>query len=76
MGGFGKYRYAKTLSCGPAVLGIVSAASQYENTESILEFLSTDNSAPLLNLRFDGEDNPVNRLKIDSFRDRMKKDKV
>jgi predicted CoA-substrate-specific enzyme activase len=66
-GGFGNYRDAKASMHNEHILGIISASSQYENTESILELWSSEKKLPFLNLRFDGESNPVNRLKVDSF---------
>jgi predicted nucleotide-binding protein (sugar kinase/HSP70/actin superfamily) len=66
-GGFGNYRNAKASMYNEHILGIISVSSQYENTESILELWSPEKKLPFLNLRFDGESNPVNRLKVDSF---------
>jgi hypothetical protein len=71
IGGFGRYRIAKAASCDTHVLGVISAASQYENTGSILELLPVDRQTPILNLQFDGDYNPVNQLKIDSFLDEI-----
>jgi predicted CoA-substrate-specific enzyme activase len=71
IGGFGRYRIAKAVSCGPHVLGIISAVSQYENTGSSLELLPIDHPVPFLSLQFDGDHNPVNQLKIDSFLDEI-----
>jgi hypothetical protein len=71
IGGFGRYRIAKAASCGPHVLGIISAVSQYENTGSSLELLPVDHPVPFLSLQFDGDHNQVNQLKIDSFLDEI-----
>jgi hypothetical protein len=70
-GGFGRYRSAKAASRDARVLGVISAASQYENTGSILELLPADCHVPFLTLQFDGDCNPINQLKIDSFLDEI-----
>jgi hypothetical protein len=72
IGGFGRYRIAKAAPCGTHVPGLIATASQYENTASILELLPFDRHVPFLSLQFDGDTNPVNQLKIDSFLDREK----
>jgi hypothetical protein len=66
-GGFGNYRSAKAALYNKNIHGIISAASQYENTESVLDVLSAHKNLPFLSLRFDGENNPVNRLKLKAF---------
>jgi hypothetical protein len=75
IGGFGRYRTAKAVSSDNNILGVISAASQYENTGSALELLPVDYPVPFLSLQFDGDHNPVNRLKIDSFLDEVRKRK-
>jgi hypothetical protein len=70
-GGFGLYRIAKDTSHTSNISGIISAASQYENTESVLEYLPAPRHVPHLSLRFDGEHNPVNQLKVESFLDEI-----
>ncbi|MDR2434390.1 MAG: acyl-CoA dehydratase activase [Treponema sp.] len=72
IGGFGRYRIAKAaVYDGPHVSGVISAVSQHENTGSSLELLPVDHSLPFLGLQFDGDNNPVNQLKIDSFLDEI-----
>jgi predicted CoA-substrate-specific enzyme activase len=68
-GGFGKYRSAKASAreMRRNIIGVISVSSQYENTASVLELLSTEQNIPLLNLRFDGDNNPINQLKTDFF---------
>jgi predicted CoA-substrate-specific enzyme activase len=75
IGGFGRYRIAKAASCENRVLGVISAVSQYENTGSSLELLPIDHRVPFLSLQFDGDHNPANQLKIDSFLDEIAKRK-
>jgi predicted CoA-substrate-specific enzyme activase len=74
-GAFGNYRNAKAFmrEYNEHIAGVISASSQYENTGSILELLSPDERRPFLDLRFDGESNPVNRLKLDVFLDGIAK---
>ena len=66
-GGYAEYRRRKADFTHPQLRGIISAASQYENTESILELAPHQSKNPMLGIRFDGTDDPVNRLKIDTF---------
>lgn len=66
-GGYAAYRHAKVDFTHPGLRGIISAASQHENTESILELASRQSKNPMLRILFDGTDDPVNRLKIDTF---------
>ncbi|MGI6169595.1 MAG: acyl-CoA dehydratase activase [Christensenellales bacterium] len=66
-GGYAEYRRQKAAFTHPKLLGIIAAASQHENTQSILDLAPHGSKAPLLNIRFDGTDDPVNRLKIDTF---------
>lgn len=66
-GGYAEYRHCKVDFTHPQLRGIISAASQHENTESILELASHQSKNPMLGIRFDGTDDPVNRLKIDTF---------
>jgi hypothetical protein len=75
IGGFGRYRIAKATLCDPHVPGVISAASQYENTGSSLDLLPIDRRVPFLSLQFDGDNNQANRLKIDSFLDEITKGK-
>ncbi|MDR2553497.1 MAG: hypothetical protein LBD31_10095 [Treponema sp.] len=75
-GGFGNYRLAKTALYNEHILGVISVSSQYENTESVLELLSPGKKTPFLNLRFDGENNPVSRLKIEAFLDGVGKERI
>jgi predicted CoA-substrate-specific enzyme activase len=72
IGGFGRYRIAKAASCGPPVPGIIAASSQHENTGASLELLPVEYPAPFLSLQFDGDHNPANQLKIDSFLNEIK----
>lgn len=66
-GGYAQYRCQKADFTHPKLLGIIAAASQHENTQSVLELTPRESKAPLLGIRFDGTDDPVNRLKIDTF---------
>jgi predicted CoA-substrate-specific enzyme activase len=66
-GGYAQYRRQKAGFTHPKLLGIIAAASQHENTQSILELAPRGSKTPLLGIRFDGTDAPVNRLKIDTF---------
>ncbi len=66
-GGCAEYRRQKAGFSHPKLLGIIAAASQHENTQSILELAPRGSKVPLLGIRFDGTDDPVNRLKIDTF---------
>ncbi|MGI6238143.1 MAG: acyl-CoA dehydratase activase [Christensenellales bacterium] len=66
-GGYAAYRRQKAEFAHPELLGIIAAASQHENTQSILELVPRRSKTPLLGIRFDGTDDPVNRLKIDTF---------
>jgi predicted CoA-substrate-specific enzyme activase len=75
IGGFGRYRIAKAAPYDTHVLGVISAASQHENTGSVLELCPVDHHAPFLSLQFDGDYNPANQLKIDSFLDEIVKRK-
>jgi hypothetical protein len=45
----------------------VVVALMNENTGSSLELLPVDHPVPFLSLQFNGDYNPVNQLKIDSF---------
>jgi hypothetical protein len=55
--GFLNYRNAKASMYNERILSIISVSSQHENTESLLELLSSEKKLPFLNLRFDGESN-------------------
>ncbi len=66
-GGYAQYRRQKADFTHPKLLGIIAASSQHENTQSILELAPRRSNTPLLGIKFDGTDNPVNRLKIDTF---------
>jgi len=70
-GAFGRYRAAKALHSDYAD-GIVSVASMYENTDVSLGIMqrrpeSDNDHTPCLQLSFDGNDDPANTLKIESF---------
>lgn len=67
LGGYAEYRHGKADFTHPQLRGIISAASQHENTESILELASHQSKNPMLRILFDGTDDPINRLKIDTF---------
>jgi hypothetical protein len=75
-GGFGNYRCTKAALYNEHILGVISVSSQYENTESVLELVSPDKKLPFLNLRFDGENNPVNQLKTGAFLDGIMKARI
>lgn len=70
-GGNGRYRKAKLLGEMPYVKGVITVSSMYENTNTILNILSEeDNSTsmlPILNMTFDGNENEIDKTKIDSF---------
>ncbi|MFT9496558.1 acyl-CoA dehydratase activase [Anaerosolibacter sp.] len=70
-GGNGRYRIAKILSDLSYTKGIITAASMYENTNTILNILSQDeftfSGIPVLNMTFDGNENEIDKSKIDSF---------
>jgi len=72
-GGYAEYRHGKVDFIHSGLCGIISAASQHENTESILELASQQTKNPMLRILFDGTDDPVNRLKIDTFLHEVKK---
>lgn len=67
-GGYAEYRHRKMDFTHPQLRGIITAASQYENVQSILELASQQSKNPMLRILFDGTDDPVNRLKIDTRR--------
>ena len=70
-GGNGRYRYAKALGNLKDVQGIITASSMYENTNTILNILSQGDGKtlgiPELNMTFDGNENEIDKSKIDSF---------
>lgn len=72
-GGYAKYRHRMTDFEHPRLCGIISVASQHENAESILELASHQSKNPMLRILFDGIDDPVNRLKIDTFLHEVKR---
>ncbi len=69
-GGFGRYRCAKIL-CDLNVDGIITSCSTHENTAISINILhkglKTDNSKPVLNLTFDGNQNGNDKLKTETF---------
>lgn len=70
-GGNGRYRRAKALGVYADVKGTIVASSMYENTNTILSILSqnenSDSRLPILNITFDGNENELDKSKIDSF---------
>jgi len=69
-GAFGRYRSVKARGALPAVDGVLSVTSMYENTGISLGILRSDmgaNGLPHLNLTFDGNPNENDKIKMDSF---------
>ena len=70
-GNFGRYRQAKITGGLRCIDGILTLSSAYENTGISLNIVrreyETDDSRPVLNLTFDGNQNENDRTKIDSF---------
>ncbi len=70
-GGFGRYRIAKVLSHSLKTDGFITVSSLYENSgvtmDIIRKGLNFEGSKPVLNLRFDGNQNENNNIKTDSF---------
>ncbi|AOY74510.1 acyl-CoA dehydratase activase [Clostridium formicaceticum] len=70
-GGNGRYRQAKILSGFNNIDGIITAASMYENTNTILNLLykgvDEKHLKPVLHLTFDGNKNENDKTKIQSF---------
>ncbi|AFS77435.1 CoA-substrate-specific enzyme activase [Gottschalkia acidurici 9a] len=70
-GGNGRYRQAKTLGNLKNIDGILTLASMYENTNTILNIIeketNQDKSKPILNLTFDGNKNKSDEMKVESF---------
>ncbi|SNS17006.1 CoA-substrate-specific enzyme activase, putative [Anaerovirgula multivorans] len=70
-GGNGRYRKAKILGELAYVKGIITVSSMYENTNTILNVLSEEENStsmlPILNMTFDGNENEIDKTKIDSF---------
>jgi hypothetical protein len=74
LGGFGRYRTARLHSNYAAALnacGIVTAASNYENTQAILDLIVPSPRLPHLRLSFDGETSPLARLRIEAFLEQL-----
>ncbi|MCC5909368.1 MAG: CoA activase [Clostridiaceae bacterium] len=69
-GGNGRYRYAKALGDLGDINGVITVSSMYENTNTILNTLSQGEESsgiPVLNMTFDGNENEIDKSKIDSF---------
>ncbi|WP_028307103.1 acyl-CoA dehydratase activase [Desulfitibacter alkalitolerans] len=70
-GGNGRYRWSKILGDLSHVNGIITVASMYENTNTILNILSQNerklSAIPILNMTYDGNENEIDNSKIDSF---------
>lgn len=70
-GGNGRYRHAKVMGDLNDIKGIITVSSMYENTNTILNILSEDKNniskIPVLNMTFDGNENEIDKSKIDSF---------
>ena len=70
-GANGRYRMTKALSKTSNFAGRIMVCSMYENTDTILSILSQDcikdSGLPMLNLSFDGNENELDKSKIDSF---------
>ena len=70
-GAHGRYRQAKQLCGVPALDGVITAASIYENTGIVLGMLQKgfgdENTKPVLNLTFDGNRNENDLIKVESF---------
>jgi predicted CoA-substrate-specific enzyme activase len=67
LGANGKYRYAKINLPADDINGIINLCSTYENTQTIINLLSSNPSKPFINLSFDGTDNNTTKLKLSSF---------
>ena len=70
-GGFGRYRAAKLQDDSLNVSGVLMAASNYENTQSILELIVGRPHLPTINIRFDGEESPLTKLRIEAFLEQL-----
>lgn len=70
-GGNGRYRKAKASGDVRFARGVITVSSMYENTNAILNILSQDENRnfriPVLNMTFDGNENEIDKSKIDSF---------
>jgi len=70
-GGNGRYRQAKLLGQLKEIDGIVTTASMYENTNTILNIIQKEIPKnilkPILNLTFDGNKNKSDEMKVESF---------
>ncbi|WP_051569390.1 acyl-CoA dehydratase activase-related protein [Alkaliphilus transvaalensis] len=70
-GGNGRYRYAKALGDFESVEGVITVSSMYENTNTILNILTQEENKsskiPVLNMSFDGNENEIDKSKIESF---------
>lgn len=70
-GGNGRYRWSKLLGDLSHVNGVITVSSMYENTNTILNILSQNESKlfaiPILNMTYDGNENEIDNSKIDSF---------
>ncbi|MBS3994452.1 MAG: CoA activase [Alkaliphilus sp.] len=69
-GGNGRYRRAKALGDLSYANGIITGSSMYENTNTILSILSNNENnskIPVLNLTFDGNENEIDKSKVESF---------
>jgi predicted CoA-substrate-specific enzyme activase len=73
LGGYAHYRHNKANFSHSQLCGVLSVASQHENTESVLELAHRQSNNPMLRILFDGTDDPINRLKIDTFLHEIKK---
>jgi predicted CoA-substrate-specific enzyme activase len=74
MGGFGRHRAARRYAGYAAALnvrGIMTVASNYENTQSILDLITKTPPLPHLRLSFDGEDSPLTRLRVEAFLEQL-----
>lgn len=84
-GGNGRYRIAKASGDLKSDIGLLTVASMYENTNTILNTLQEDEvskrNIPHLNITFDGDENETDKSKLESFiyyalRDRQKKPSI
>lgn len=70
-GANGRYRYSKLTGNINDINGIINISSMYENTNTIINILhqdtDNDNQIPILNMTFDGNENEIDKSKIDSF---------
>lgn len=71
-GANGRYRCTKAAVHAPGVSGIVSLASMYENTATILGMLEPPSQLPRLALVFDGNTGNRDALRLSSFLRRIR----